>query len=212
MLIKLAGVRPVSCFTARITVSLRSALSWASYPATATPADHAPGTETAGRWRKMWHLRLLHSGSARGSCASRAGGVQGSAVHQGDNLLELARAVAQQLRRGVDTGAGEYPGARHHVASVLVIAARPVMRITAMRRVRRDHDRSFGLQRYSWPHRQRFPLDNRPTELGCGQRLGTAAAPGAAQLQPRQTIVSPEGLGNISGMVLFGLCCGDKPL
>lgn len=30
MLIKLAGVRPVSCFTARITVSLRSALSWAS--------------------------------------------------------------------------------------------------------------------------------------------------------------------------------------
>lgn len=74
------------------------------------------------------------------------------AVHQGDNLLETGkeRAVAQQrLRRG-DTGArGNIRALRAAPCRVQVkhvIAARPVMqRITAMRRVRRDHDQIPGL-------------------------------------------------------------------
>ena len=85
-----------------------------------------------------------------------------------------------------------------------------------MRRVRRDHDQIPGLQEIFLTIAQaaRFTVDNRPhRELRVAVAfVGLAAAPGAAQLQPRQTIVSPEGLGNISGMVhCFGLCCGDKP-
>ncbi|STV94994.1 Uncharacterised protein [Klebsiella pneumoniae] len=154
MLIKLAGVRPVSCFTARITVSLRSALSWASLSSDATPADPSPGAETAGRWRDAAPAARRRTAAARAGVAPAGGQLfKAPAAHQGDNLLETGkeRAVAQQrLRRG-DTGArGNIRALRVAPCRVQVkhvIAARPAMqRITAMRRVRRDHDQIPGLQ------------------------------------------------------------------
>ena len=135
-----------------------------------------------------------------------------AAAHQGDNLLEAGKeraVVQQQLGRG-DTGArGNIRTLRMAPCRLQIqhmIAARPVtQRITAMRRVRRDHDQIPGLQEIflSIAQAARFTVDNRPhRELRVAVALiGLTAAPGAAQLQPRQAIVSPEGLGNISGMV-----------
>ena len=162
----------------------------------------------------MWRLRRGGAQRQRVQELRQPGGqlFKAPAAHQGDNLLETGkeRAVAQQrLRRG-DTGArGNIRALRVAPCRVQVkhvIAARPAMqRITAMRRVRRDHDQIPGLQEIflSIAQAARFTVDNRPhRELRVAVALiGLTAAPGAAQLQPRQAIVSPEGLGNISGMV-----------
>ncbi len=112
MLIKLAGVRPVSCFTARITVSLRSALSWASLSSDGDAGRSIAALKQQGAG-VMWRLRRGGAQRQRVQELRQPGGqlFKAPAVHQGDNLLETGkeRAVAQQrLRRG-DTGAGEYP-------------------------------------------------------------------------------------------------------
>ncbi len=146
----------------------------------------------------MWRLRRGGAQRQRVQELRQPGGqlFKAPAAHQGDNLLETGkeRAVAQQwLRRG-DTGArGNIRALRVAPCRLQVqhmIAARPVMqRITAMRRVRGDHDQISGLQEIFLTIAQaaRFPLDNRPhRELRVAVAfVGLAAAPGAAQLQPR---------------------------
>lgn len=172
----------------------------------------------------MWRLRLAaHSGSACRSCASRAGSCS--------RLPRFIRATTcwKLAKRGLSRSSGcgevilapgEYPGAARGTmsrpgkacdscaachAADYSYAARAAGSRSDPRAVAGTPGQRTG---------SAFPLDNRPhRELGVAVALiGLAAAPGAAQLQPRQTIVSPEGLGNISGMVhCFGLCCGDKP-
>jgi hypothetical protein len=88
--------------------------------------------------------------------------------------------------------------APRHIEVQHMVAARPaVARITAVRRLSGDNDQIAGTQQIFLPvATARFPFDNRPHgELRMAVPfIGLAALPGAAQLQPGQLFVAPEGL------------------
>ena len=86
-----------------------------------------------------------------------------------------------------------------------MVAARPaIARVTAVRRLSGDNDQIAGTQQIfpAVAQTARFPFDNRPyRELRMAVPfIGLATLPGAAQFQPGQLFVAPEGLQDIARM------------
>ena len=91
----------------------------------------------------------------------------------------------------------------------MVAARLAVARIAAVGRLGGDNNQIARPQQILLPvaDTARFPLDNRPHgELRMAVTfIGLTALPGAAQLQPGQLFVAPEGLLNIARMAHGGL-------